>query len=156
MPLERTVSLACSAGHCDECEREGCTHGCHKDSGQASATRPTLTVGDGEYSCAFCGIGMKEPCEHWKRFLAQPSATPAAEGAPRVVTVGIGSTVERVMALQRIADAVAESQESPAAPPVPQAEQCQDYVEYANYVGNSVARNVMPMTFNSWITGRNG
>jgi hypothetical protein len=36
------------------------------------------------------------------------------------------------------------------------AAQCQDYVEYANYVGNSVMRNVMPETFGSWITGRNG
>ncbi len=28
-------------------------------------------MGDGDYSCAACGFGMKEPCEHWKAMLAQ-------------------------------------------------------------------------------------
>ena len=38
--------------------------------------RHALPFGDGDYSCAVCGCGMKEPCEHWKRFLAQ-GGTPA-------------------------------------------------------------------------------
>lgn len=40
---------------------------------------------------------------------------------------------------------------APATTPTPE-----DYVEYANYVAASVARDKMPMTFESWITGRNG
>jgi hypothetical protein len=28
--------------------------------------------GPGEYSCAACGFGMQEPCEHWKKIPAQP------------------------------------------------------------------------------------
>src|SRR6266576_1426275 len=31
--------------------------------------KPTLTFGDGEYSCASCGVGMREPCQHWRGFL---------------------------------------------------------------------------------------
>jgi hypothetical protein len=41
-----------------------------------AAERPAakLSFGDGDYSCASCGLGMKEPCEHWKEFLsAQPN-----------------------------------------------------------------------------------
>lgn len=30
---------------------------------------PALSFGDGDFSCATCGMGMKEPCEHWKEFL---------------------------------------------------------------------------------------
>lgn len=30
---------------------------------------PTLTFGDGDYSCAICGMGMEQPCEHWKELL---------------------------------------------------------------------------------------
>jgi hypothetical protein len=42
---------------------------------QAGAPRqPTLTFGDGDYSCASCGLGMKEPCEHWKELLSQAGA----------------------------------------------------------------------------------
>ena len=33
---------------------------------------------------------------------------------------------------------------------------CQDYIEYVNYVSVVVARNEVPMTFVSWIAGRNG
>lgn len=28
-------------------------------------------VGNGDYSCAQCGIGMPEPCEHWENLAAQ-------------------------------------------------------------------------------------
>jgi hypothetical protein len=61
---------------------------------------PTLTFGDGDYSCAICGMGMKEPCEHWKKMLATtpnflrpiksstpPAGTDALEAAIRA---GIG------------------------------------------------------------------
>ena len=27
-------------------------------------------MGDGDYSCAVCGLGLKEPCEHWRQFYA--------------------------------------------------------------------------------------
>lgn len=30
---------------------------------------PTLTFGDGDYSCAVCGLGMRKPCEHWREML---------------------------------------------------------------------------------------
>lgn len=28
-------------------------------------------MGDGDYSCAGCGMGMAEPCEHWKQTLEE-------------------------------------------------------------------------------------
>lgn len=36
-----------------------------------SQPAPRLVMGDGDYSCASCGMGMREPCEHWKEFLAR-------------------------------------------------------------------------------------
>ena len=33
-----------------------------------------LAMGDGDYSCAVCGMGMKEPCEHWKAMISQVAA----------------------------------------------------------------------------------
>src|SRR5579864_2705074 len=29
-------------------------------------------MGSGDYSCVTCGMGMKEPCEHWKAIMAEP------------------------------------------------------------------------------------
>lgn len=29
-------------------------------------------MGSGDYSCVSCGLGMEEPCEHWKKMLANP------------------------------------------------------------------------------------
>lgn len=29
-------------------------------------------MGPGDYSCVSCGLGMEEPCEHWKKMLANP------------------------------------------------------------------------------------
>lgn len=55
---------------------------------QATGTqgRPTLTFGDGDYSCATCGLGMREPCEHWKRFLAQAPAPAVAGASPQEIS----------------------------------------------------------------------
>lgn len=39
--------------------------------------------GPGDYSCAACGFGMLEPCEHWKAMLAQkPEDKPAEAKGP--------------------------------------------------------------------------
>jgi len=43
--------------------------------------KPTLTFGDGEYSCASCGLGMREPCQHWRGFLEAVLATAPPEQA---------------------------------------------------------------------------
>jgi hypothetical protein len=34
---------------------------------------PTLTFGNGDYSCARCGSGMNRPCVHWEAFLDDES-----------------------------------------------------------------------------------
>jgi len=36
------------------------------------APAPAQEPPNGEYSCAVCGMGMVEPCEHWKAMAAQP------------------------------------------------------------------------------------
>lgn len=39
--------------------------------------------GPGDYSCAVCGFGMLEPCEHWKAMLAQPKPEEPEAAEPR-------------------------------------------------------------------------
>jgi hypothetical protein len=70
----------------------------------------------------------------------------------------VGAAVEGVCAdrINAILKPYRAATPAPVPAERPRDERCQDYVEYASYVGNSVMRNVMPMTFNSWITGRNG
>ena len=36
-------------------------------------------TGTGDYSCAGCGMGMAEPCEHWKKMLATSEDEPIAD-----------------------------------------------------------------------------
>src|ERR1700691_5597598 len=38
--------------------------------------RPTPAFCDGAFSCASCGLGMREPCEHWKELLANSTPEP--------------------------------------------------------------------------------
>jgi len=51
--------------------------------GGAAAASPQAPA-PGDYSCATCGFGMVEPCEHWKNILAKsqeeaPGAFPGLE-----------------------------------------------------------------------------
>jgi hypothetical protein len=41
-----------------------------------------VKFGPGDYSCATCGMGMVEPCEHWKAVLLE---APAAAPPPQVL-----------------------------------------------------------------------
>lgn len=47
------------------------------DHSAAPSERPVM--GDGDYSCASCGMGMKGPCEHWRAVLGQDKPTRAGE-----------------------------------------------------------------------------
>ena len=45
----------------------------------ASCHRPLpVPFGDGDYSCATCGMGMVEPCEHWRNIMARSESQPAS------------------------------------------------------------------------------
>jgi hypothetical protein len=50
-----------------------------REGGTVAQASPTLTFGCGDYSCALCGFGMTEPCEHWKHFLATAPAEPLTQ-----------------------------------------------------------------------------
>lgn len=43
--------------------------------------KPILTFGDGDYSCASCGLGMREPCEHWKKMLSKSEVEKQERGS---------------------------------------------------------------------------
>lgn len=81
-------------------ENKVCIHGTPLGAAPAVST-PPLTVGEpcptcnreyhgkmgpGDYSCAVCGMGMIEPCEHWKAMQAEAatiSSEPMAVSTPR-------------------------------------------------------------------------
>jgi len=39
-------------------------------------------MGPGDYSCVTCGMGMEEPCEHWKNLIANVAARPVSGTEP--------------------------------------------------------------------------
>jgi pyruvate/2-oxoglutarate dehydrogenase complex dihydrolipoamide acyltransferase (E2) component len=41
-----------------------------------------FSMGPGDYSCAACGMGMTEPCEHWKEMLVRPESEVSQPPSP--------------------------------------------------------------------------
>ena len=53
--------------------------------------------GGGDYSCATCGLGMLEPCEHWKGIMARNENEPEY---PPSTAPKVDPLVEKIIAVQ--------------------------------------------------------
>lgn len=64
---------------------------------EAQPTRFWADFGSGDYSCSSCGLGMKEPCEHWKRILVdvpQAAAPPVALDVRTEIPLDLATLIE--------------------------------------------------------------
>jgi hypothetical protein len=86
--LHRAICLSWAKGYYEGCvdgasmptgeeisaiEKECLTLAAPATAGEA-AVAPKLVMDTGEYSCAVCGMGMQEPCEHWRKFQSPPAS----------------------------------------------------------------------------------